>query len=186
MGTTNFGGDSDQVSLSSYHYMSFLDAEDEQERQITNRHIEVAMHVLRQVFEELVQLFERWEDREYVHRVYKFWAVKKFSVTAISQVVGKHSQDVLSDLRSYKPEWQIYDWVWSKDGRKWIEAFDIEPADFILAAKDFAFEARQPGVTESWLRGGSEDHLPRKLQTSIFNYKKKARRKLDKVHSAKA
>jgi len=177
------GSTEETISIDHYHHLSFLDTQDELEAQINDRYMEVGMHVLRQVFEELVQLFEKWEAREYIHRVYPFWVNKKFATIDIATVCMLPYNQVLSDLRSYKPEWAVYDWCWSKDGELWLSPFGVEAADFIQAAKDFAFEERKPGVTESWLRVGAESHLPRKLQTNIFNYKKKARRKLEAVHA---
>ena len=49
--TTDFGGDPQQITLDHFHHLSFLDTEDEAERILNDRYTEVAMHVLRQVFE---------------------------------------------------------------------------------------------------------------------------------------
>ena len=194
--TTNFGGDPQQITLDHFHHLSFLDTEDETERLLNARYTEVAMHVLRQVFEELIKLFEAWADREYVHRLYKYWqepgdvtkavreSRKTFSLTAMSKVTGIDTRKLLCDFRCYKPEWKVYDWCWTKDAAMYFHSFNLEPADFIEAAKDFAFDVRQPGVDESWLWKGSQDHLPHNLHTNIFDYKRRARRKLKEVYAA--
>jgi len=191
--TTNFGGDPQQITLDHYHHLSFLNPEDEAESQLNDRYTEVAMHVLRQVFEELIKLFEKYANKQYILRLHKYWQesgsgtsrdAKKFSLSAISLVSGLDTRKLLSEFRCYLVDWKVYDWCWTKDAALYFNSFGFEPADFIQAAKDFAYDQRRPGVDESWLWKGSESHLPHNLHTNIFDYKRRARRKMKEVHAA--
>jgi len=149
--------DPTRVDITEHRFESYTDISDPIELEISRRYLRLVLEIIVGCINELVELYYKWQDKEWVHKAYKdsVGTGKLHQNTKLHSVAKEFGVDIVELRRTlieYEEDWKAHDWVCSKEAAPFLIGSGIDKYDVIETAKALAFGSRELGVSEPDIR----------------------------------
>ena len=149
--------DPTRIDITEHRFESYVSNDDPLDQEISRRYLRFVLEIIVGCINELVELYYKWQDKEWVHKAYKDSVGtgklhQNTKLHSVSREFGVDTHELRRTLIEYEKDWEAHDWVCSKEAAPFLIGTGVDKYDVIETAKALAFGSRELGVSEPDIR----------------------------------
>lgn len=145
--------DPTRIDITEHRFESYVSNDDPLDQEISRRYLRFVLEVIVGCINELVGIYDKWQDKEWVHKAYKDSVGtgklhQNTKLHSVAKEFGVDTHELRRTLIEYEKDWEAHDWVCSGEALPFLNGLGVNELDVIETAKALAFGIRELGVSE--------------------------------------